>query len=181
MNRSNSIIIVDIEATCWDGTIPEGQQSEVIEIGVCLLNKATGQITANDGILVKPEHSTVSPFCTSLTTITRELLDKEGIPFGQACRQLYDLYGSQTDTWASYGAYDLYMMKTQCKERRIPYPLPDNHINVKNYFGKKKRLKRNTGMAGALTMLGLPIEGTHHRGCDDARNIARIMHWCLTN
>lgn len=179
MNRNNSIIIVDLEATCWDGPIPEGQQSEIIEIGVCLLDKATGEITANEGILIKPECSTVSPFCTRLTTLTQEQLDHHGTSFEAACTQLYDQYGSLANTWASYGAYDLNMMRAQCQERGITYPLPDNHINVKNYFGKKRGLKRNTGMAGALEILGLPLEGTHHRGCDDALNIARIMHWCL--
>jgi len=30
-------------------------------------------------------------------------------------------------------------------------------------------------MAQALEMLGLPLEGTHHRGGDDAWNIARLL------
>jgi inhibitor of KinA sporulation pathway (predicted exonuclease) len=30
-------------------------------------------------------------------------------------------------------------------------------------------------MAEALKFLGLPLDGTHHRGIDDARNIARIF------
>jgi inhibitor of KinA sporulation pathway (predicted exonuclease) len=30
-------------------------------------------------------------------------------------------------------------------------------------------------MAQALEMLGLPLEGTHHRGDDDAWNIAGIL------
>jgi inhibitor of KinA sporulation pathway (predicted exonuclease) len=34
-------------------------------------------------------------------------------------------------------------------------------------------------MAQALRLLGLPLEGTHHRGSDDARNIARIAQVLL--
>jgi inhibitor of KinA sporulation pathway (predicted exonuclease) len=34
-------------------------------------------------------------------------------------------------------------------------------------------------MGGALRHLGLPLEGTHHRGGDDAWNIAAILAWCL--
>ncbi|MEK3793401.1 hypothetical protein MKX42_16845 [Paenibacillus sp. FSL R7-0204] len=30
-------------------------------------------------------------------------------------------------------------------------------------------------MERALTMLKLPLEGTHHRGIDDAKNIAKIF------
>lgn len=33
---------------------------------------------------------------------------------------------------------------------------------------------KSCGMARALEIAGLPLEGTHHRGADDARNIARL-------
>jgi len=34
-------------------------------------------------------------------------------------------------------------------------------------------------MSGALEMLNMPLEGTHHRGVDDAKNIAKILRWIL--
>ncbi len=34
-------------------------------------------------------------------------------------------------------------------------------------------------MARALARLGIPLEGTHHRGIDDARNIARILPYAV--
>jgi len=34
-------------------------------------------------------------------------------------------------------------------------------------------------MDGALRRVGLPLVGTHHRGIDDARNIARILPFAL--
>jgi inhibitor of KinA sporulation pathway (predicted exonuclease) len=34
-------------------------------------------------------------------------------------------------------------------------------------------------MAGALELLDIPLEGTHHRGVDDAKNIAKILSWIL--
>ena len=34
-------------------------------------------------------------------------------------------------------------------------------------------------MAGALRRVGLTLQGTHHRGIDDARNIARLLPWSL--
>jgi inhibitor of KinA sporulation pathway (predicted exonuclease) len=36
-------------------------------------------------------------------------------------------------------------------------------------------LKKKLGMAQALSLLGIELEGIHHRGIDDARNIARIV------
>jgi inhibitor of KinA sporulation pathway (predicted exonuclease) len=84
--KLDKILVVDLEATCWNGPIPEGMVNEIIEIGVCLLDVNTGEITDNRGIIVKPEHSVVSEFCTELTTITPELVEKEGISLQDAFR-----------------------------------------------------------------------------------------------
>jgi inhibitor of KinA sporulation pathway (predicted exonuclease) len=35
------------------------------------------------------------------------------------------------------------------------------------------------GMAKALKLLSLPLEGRHHNGGDDAANIARILSYLL--
>ena len=53
--------------------------------------------------------------------------------------------------------------------------------NVKELFYDLKGLKKKVGMNGALEILQIPLEGTHHRGVDDAKNIAKILHWCLKN
>ncbi|WP_299121462.1 3'-5' exonuclease [uncultured Winogradskyella sp.] len=178
MNK-NKIIVIDLKATCWNGKIPQGQRSEIIEIGICELNTKTGEITKNKGILVRPERSKVSPFCTELTTITQDLLEAEGISFQEACTKLREDYNAHHYTWASYGAYDLNMMKNQCTIKGIDYPMSQNHINVKILFSEVKGLQRKVGMKGALGILEIPLEGTHHRGIDDAKNIAKILHWCL--
>jgi inhibitor of KinA sporulation pathway (predicted exonuclease) len=36
-------------------------------------------------------------------------------------------------------------------------------------------MKKRLGLAAALRHLGMGFEGSHHRGLDDARNIARIV------
>ncbi|WP_299898569.1 3'-5' exonuclease [uncultured Aquimarina sp.] len=179
MENKNTIIIIDLEATCWNGKIPPGQTNEIIEIGICLLDMQTGGVTKNRGILVKPEKSEVSPFCTELTTITQDLLDREGISFAEACEIVRTEYQGHQFTWASYGLYDLNMMKKQCKFRDIEYPLSQNHINVKDLFQKTRGLRKKVGMKGALGILDIPLEGTHHRGVDDAKNIAKILQWSL--
>ncbi len=179
MKNTNKIIIIDLEATCWDGKQPKDQESEIIEIGVSVLDTSTGEISQNKGILVRPEKSLVSTFCTELTTITQELLDKEGISFAEACCLLTHEYQAQNYTWASYGAYDIKMLKKQCEAKNIDYPMSQNHLNVKELFAEKKSLKKKVGMSGALYILNIPLEGTHHRGVDDAKNIAKILHWCL--
>ncbi|MBE7532664.1 MAG: hypothetical protein HS099_23410 [Ardenticatenaceae bacterium] len=42
-------------------------------------------------------------------------------------------------------------------------------------FALKSTGGRQVGMARALQILKMPLEGTHHRGHDDAWNIARIL------
>jgi inhibitor of KinA sporulation pathway (predicted exonuclease) len=181
MKTTDKIIIIDLEATCWQSAVPQGQENEIIEIGLAVLDSETGEITKNQGILIKPQRSSVSPFCTELTTITKELLDKNGISFEEAIDKLVDEYSPDLYTWASYGQYDLTMLKKQCKSFGIQYPMGEQHINVKEAFAGKFGLQKPTGMNGALHLLNIPLEGTHHRGIDDAKNIAKIMHWCIEN
>jgi len=175
----DKIVVVDVEATCWEGANPPGMENDIIEIGICLLNVQTGEITDNRGIIVLPERSEVSPFCTKLTTITPEMVAREGIPFKEACNILKQQYLSQSRVWASYGAYDQKQFQRQCSAMGIGYPFGPSHINVKTLFALRHKLSHETGMAGALERLQLPLEGTHHRGVDDALNIAKILRELL--
>lgn len=182
MKITDKIIIIDLEATCWKNEVPpKGQESEIIEIGLSVLNTETGEISQNQGILIKPTRSEVSPFCTELTTITQQLLDEQGVSFEEAIEMVADQYDPREYTWASYGQYDLNMLRRQCRNRNIPYPMGEDHINVKTFFTQVRGLARPTGMNGALNILNIPLEGTHHRGVDDANNIAKIMKWCVEN
>jgi len=170
----SKIIVIDLESTCWKDAPPAGQKSEIIEIGICVLDTADGKITLNQGLLIKPENSEVSPFCTELTSLTTELLEKEGVTFTEACKILKNEYQANDLPWASYGNYDKNMMTNQCKSRSIVYPLSEDHINVKTEFSIHFKTKAK-GMARALNQLNIELEGTHHRGKDDAKNIAKIL------
>jgi len=63
----------------------------------------------------------------------------------------------------------------------IGYPFGPSHMNVKTLFALKKKLGHKEGMASALHLLDIPLEGTHHRGVDDAYNIAKILNWILNH
>lgn len=64
--KLDKVLVVDIEATCWEGANPPGMENDIIEIGVCLLDVNSGEITDNLGILVKPER--FPPACLSVLT-----------------------------------------------------------------------------------------------------------------
>lgn len=182
MKTTENILVVDLEATCWEGeSPPKGQLQEIIEIGVCILNRRTGEITENKGIIVKPEVSEISPFCTQLTTIDNALIEQEGIDFEDALELLENEYDSLDCTWASYGAFDKNMTKRQCQRMELFYPFNRQHINVKELFSEVRGVRKRVGMKRALNILNIPLDGTHHRGVDDARNIAKILNWCLND
>ena len=170
----DTVLVVDVEATCWEASPPPGQQAEIIEIGYALLDVPLGKIRREGSILVRPQRSRVSAFCTDLTTLTQAQVE-EGISFEEACRFLRESLDSQAGTWASYGDYDRKQFVRQCASFEVPYPFGEAHLNVKSLFARTHGLRREVGMATALKVLERPLIGTHHRGDDDARNIAGIL------
>ena len=173
------IIVIDLEATCWGGDPPPGEQSEIIEIGLCILDTKSGERIKRDSILVRPERSKVSPFCTKLTTLTQAQVD-QGSSFSDAIQYLSKTYRPHDYTWASYGDYDRVKLESQCREWGISYPFGRTHINVKNMLALSLNLPAEIGLDRALDQLGLPMEGTHHRGDADAWNIGAILGLLLT-
>lgn len=173
--KLDQILVIDVEATCWQGAPPEGQESEIIEIGICRLDVATGKPLSTHSILVKPEKSRISEFCTQLTTLTHKQVLKKGISFSRACGILEREFLSKKRLWASFGDYDRSLFERQCAAHDVPYPFSSGHINVKSLFGIMQTLPYEVGMTRALEMLNMELEGVHHRGVDDAHNVARIL------
>jgi inhibitor of KinA sporulation pathway (predicted exonuclease) len=172
--KLDQILVIDIESTCWQNAPPTGQESEIIEIGICLFDVASAQRLEKDSILVKPDRCQVSEFCTQLTTLTQSQVDR-GISFAAACSILKKKYLSKERVWASYGDYDRRQFERQCESRKISYPFGTTHLNVKSLFAIIHALPHEVGMDKALELLNLPLEGTHHRGGDDDWNIAGIL------
>ncbi|MFH1038179.1 MAG: 3'-5' exonuclease [PVC group bacterium] len=125
----DQIIVVDVEATCWEGKAPDEQVNEIIEIGICPLEISTGKRLGKESILVRPDHSTVSEFCTHFTTLTQEQVNK-GMSFEAACGVLREKYITRKRTWASYGEYDRNQFQRQCRLFGVEYPFQSNNIEV---------------------------------------------------
>jgi inhibitor of KinA sporulation pathway (predicted exonuclease) len=172
--KLDEIVVIDVEATCWEGGPPPGQLQEIIEIGVCPLVVATGVRGARESLLVRPTSSTVSAYCTALTTLTAEDL-AGGLGFAEACAALADRHDTRERAWASWGDFDRNIFERQCKREGVKTPFGPTHLNVKHLFAVARALPGEVGMAEALAMAGLPLEGTHHRGADDAWNIAALL------
>ncbi len=172
--RLDQILVIDLESTCWEGPPPPGQVSEIIEIGVCTVDVASLERVEKRSILVKPVQSEVSEFCTRLTTLTAAHLDGAG-SLADATRILKKELFSQERLWASWGDYDRRQFERACKELGIGYPFGISHLNVKTLFAVVQGSERELGLDEAYAGLGLVMEGTHHRGADDAWNIAGVL------
>jgi len=164
--------VVDVEATCWADRPPPGESSEIIEIGVCVVDTEGWRRVDRRRILVRPRRSRVSAFCTELTGLTQAEVDG-GMDFPAACAVLRDDLRARSRTWASWGEYDRRQFERQCSGGG--YPFGSRHINVKERFATAFGLRRGLGMSQALARAGLPLEGRHHRGDDDAWNIGAIV------
>jgi len=170
-------LVVDLEATCDDaGTIPR-DQSETIEIGAVLVESESLHAVDELQTFVRPVvHRTLTRFCTELTTITQADVDSAPLFPVAAARLAAFARGARFCSW---GAYDNNQLARDARRHGIEHPLPGPHWNIKEAFARVSGRRRSLGAAEALARAGLALEGTHHRGIDDARNIARMLPFAL--
>jgi inhibitor of KinA sporulation pathway (predicted exonuclease) len=152
---------------------------EIIEIGAVLLESFAGPAAKEFASFVRPAvEPTLSDFCTRLTHIRQQDVDSAD-GFRSVFGRFLEWVGGEPFTWCSWGAYDRNQFRTDCQRHGIRFPDPfDRHINLKQEFSALHGVKP-MGMKGALGMMKIPLEGTHHRAIDDARNIAKIARIIL--
>jgi len=171
----HAFIIVDLECTCWEND-PQ-MVMETIEIGAVVYEVGQG-ILAEFQRFVRPKLNPVlSDFCRSLTTIEQSQVDTApGFP--QAFSQFVAWFnGYPSAVLSSWGGFDHKQLRRDCELHGMEYPFVE-HVNLKIEFARTIGCKP-CGMSAALRQAGLPLDGTHHRGIDDARNIARLLELLL--
>lgn len=185
------ILVIDLEATCWEDQLDPatGQQQsehsmEIIEFG-CALATRRGELVDSRSFLVRPtRYPVLSEFCQTLTGITQNMVDSAPT-FTEAVEALNAWIGQPASSfiWFSWGNYDVLHVEAQCRQAGVSagllsYP----HLNLKRLWRRTTGQRKKTGLASALVYHQLGFEGRHHRGVDDARNIARLlpfMNWAL--
>ncbi|NWF58387.1 MAG: exonuclease domain-containing protein [Fischerella sp.] len=169
-------LIVDVEATCSnDNSIPR-YETEIIEIGAVMLNGDTWIIESEFQQFIRPvRHPHLTNFCTQLTTIRQEDVDAASTFPDVISRFKEWIYSFPNHIFCSWGDYDKNQFIRDCKFHNVPYPFSSEHRNIKKEFSEYCGISQKFGMAQALQHLGIKLQGTHHRGIDDARNIAAIF------
>ena len=171
-------IIVDLEATCWENT-RNSDRMEIIEIGAVVLPSSAHLASGEFARFVRPVvEPRLSAFCKQLTSIAQTDVDRAET-FWTVFHEFLEWIGPEPFVLCSWGAYDLNQLRLDCRRHGIAFPPTfERHINLKKEFARVYNV-RSCGMAAALRHTGLPLEGTHHRGIDDARNIGNLARLVL--
>ncbi|KAI0785236.1 exonuclease [Abortiporus biennis] len=186
------LLVLDFEATCGDAV----SHNEIIEFPTLVYNIKDDKVDATFHEYVRPvDHPTLTPFCTELTGITQEVVDKADT-FPHVWKRFQDFMKSSgllddpdSQVFLTCGKWDLATMLPKqllliqdehgldaAGKLVAPYR---KYINIKEEFRKHYKLSHQLGMAGMLKRLKLDLEGRHHSGIDDCRNILRIVQIML--
>ena len=182
-NEFEKLVVLDFEATCDEENPPLPQ--EIIEFPSVLLDGETLDPIDEFESFVRPiHHPTLRPFCTELTGIEQK--DVDAAPtfpnVMESHLEWLRSHGLPTEganlpyALITCGDWDLKTaFPTQLRASAIDFvPAPYRQwINVKVPFKRWKR--KPAGMKRMLEALGIELEGRHHRGIDDSRNIAKIV------
>jgi ERI1 exoribonuclease 2 len=173
-----NLVVLDFEATCNNGAPPVPQ--EIIEFPSVLVDAEDHQIVDEFPSFVRPvHHPRLSEFCRELTGIEQSEVD--------AADPFLDVLAAHQRWLASHhlddflfitcGDWDLArMFPAQCATAGIAVPRAYRRwCNLKLPFAAAFRRSKGAGMTSMLRTIGLELEGRHHRGIDDSRNIARIV------
>ena len=158
---------------------------EIIEFPVLKVNALTFKTEAIFHTYVQPTiHPKLNPVCTEITGITQEMVNGQPtLPevLNRLDKWMRDeklLDKGVTTCFVTCGNWDLNTcLPVQCTYQKLCYPdYLKRWINIKDIFERiTGKSRKRYGMAGMLKELNLKLEGRHHSGIDDSKNIAKIL------
>jgi inhibitor of KinA sporulation pathway (predicted exonuclease) len=173
-------LVLDLEATCCDKGSIAPNQMEIIEIGAVMVDSKTLTIVDEFQSFVKPTRNPMlTEFCKSLTSISQMQVDRAPTYLEASVMLKNWLSGYSNGVFGSWGDYDRKQFQQDSNFHQLPFPIAYPHVNLKKLFSETQGLPKRYGMEKALELTSLPLEGTHHRGIDDARNIAKLLPYIL--
>jgi len=175
------LLVMDFEAT---GDVPDSKTWEIIEFPCVILNVNTLEIEDVFHRYVRPtRHKKLSPQCLEITKISQDTVNK-ATPLEQVLEEFYAWIESkklQKVAVVTCGDWDLKTMlpsEVRLKNLKVPPDYMQCWINVKIPFSShvlKSNRNRAGGMKNMLDKLGISLDGQHHSGIDDSKNIAKIV------
>ena len=180
-------LCLDFEATC----IENGNSDyihEIIEFPVVLIDATSLEIIDQFHSFVKPEWNPIlSSFCTQLTGITQEVVDKapnfkKVLKSYEKWLSKYSHYPFKNILYITDGSSDFKVfLKYQCRLSNISIPIHMRRFQCCKSAFRKRKGRGNWKIQSMLNKIGLQHEGRLHSGIDDATNIARIWIHLITD
>ena len=171
----DNIVVIKVETTCWDGPRPEGEESEIIEIGLSLLNLKSTRIHSKKQFLIRPKVSCVSDYCRHKTGLTNEVLKERGREFKDVCNQLKTIYKTTKRPWAAFGESERKIIEKQCREWSEPFPFTSRFINIRMMVPVIFGINRELTLGEAMLATNVEPEETREAGVEEAWNCAKIL------
>ena len=196
------LCVYDFECNCVKDRAEPLEFNEIVEFPVVIIDVKNKKIAGEFHTYIRPTlEKEVKPFCTELTGITNERCFAEGVPtLEEALAKLHNFlldFGmfQKEFVFMSCGDFDGNQMAREAQRKNISVPnYLKRWINLKKVFpkdatnksfradsdawttiGQEAKAKPSGGMTAMLNALQIPLEGRHHSGIDDARNLAKIV------
>lgn len=174
-----NFIILDLEATCWQGNDMDRRQ-EIIELAAWHVN-GYGEWGESFQRFVRPtDHPRLSAYCTDLTGIRQDQVDsarKIGTVLEEFSLWLEDIPAPQLIcTW---GDKDMPIIYAECLRHDLEDDYFPKSIDLKAQYAEQQRLDKPVGLQKALAYNDIEFEGDPHRAIDDAYNTAVLFRLFL--
>jgi inhibitor of KinA sporulation pathway (predicted exonuclease) len=178
------LLVVDLEATCWESGRGPREEMETIEFGAVVVRMEDLTVVDERSWFVRPRlHPQLSEFCVALTGINQDDVDS-ALTFEDLYKEISSWLAKYREGlgWASWGNYDRKQLESDAARIGRASPLADlDHVNLKALFAARQNIKgTRPALQRGLELCGLQFEGKPHRGIDDARNAARTLPWLVT-
>jgi inhibitor of KinA sporulation pathway (predicted exonuclease) len=182
------LCVLDYEATCWKEGSAEAKKygkevMEIIEMPSVLYKLKDGKLEFIGEFhkYVKPTIvPKLSTFCSDeLTGIKQETVDKADtfdVVYKEHFKWLSEIVGTEELVFVTCGHWDLAtQLPRELRNKKLKkFSIYKHYINIKDEF--EYFYKRKAGdMPTMLKSLKLTLDGHHHSGIDDSRNIAKIL------
>lgn len=174
-HRTDRILAIDTEWTCWEGEPPPGMRPELIELGIVEADPSTFEIVRERSFLVRPLHSRVSPFCEQLTGISEDLLRSEGRPLHEVLRTVAKEFGPSRKAVVAWGD-DWGGIDGECRAAGLVNPFPrELALNFGLIYAIAAGCSERPGLEQAVEAEGLGFDGRPHRAVPDASATMRVF------
>ena len=168
-------IIFDTEFTAWEGSHARrwsgpGEYMEIVEIGAIKVDTERLEEVAEFSVLVKPlKNPVLSEYFISLTGITNERVEREGVSLTEAIKKFSEFVGD-LPTY-SFGG-DETVIKKNCDLLGVPFQMSKNSFfNVVEVFEAQNVPASKFTSGTVLRAFGKEPLRVAHTGREDSRSI----------